>query len=1061
MTNSSPNSPAGYSTDLLSSSALLHDLDWVQRLAFRLCSDHALAEDLRQEAALAVFGQGAPEEGGRRRWLAGVVRNKLRMKRRSDGRRQAREAGAGRGESVAASADVVERAETQRAVTEAVLRLREPYRTTVLHRYFDEWTPTQIARRTETSLDTVKSRLKRGLRELEGDLGGVFGDAEGKSEDGPTAGWFSALLPLAVMESKRRLPLSAAAGLLGATSIPLTTPGWLLMTAKFSLVPLALLALFGLLLLARSSNGEDSPIAVGEPALVPSADAGLGGVPAAKEPDGLRQAALPAPAEDADSQGGPAQLMCELSGHVMDDRGRSLEGAKVALYRGEGEPMATATTGSEGRFSVRAPQQSDPLLELRVEGEWFHASERLEFGGKGWRGRLPLIPGERDIGTIVLAAAGAIEGRVFDASGAPFAGATVTTLEGATTTSAADGTFRLDRVSLGPDTLEVRAEGSPIAEADLTLRASSVADGVEVRLAPTTWLRGRVVDHLGEPVADARVELDPVDRGDISRVRSGADGRFEVPFLWLESAYLRVYAEGFNLWDSEESDQEVAPDSAAIHVELSPASNVEFSVVDAATGQPIERFGIEIRKGAGSEGMQVGGDAVPALQDRPGGRAVAGARDEFDSVVVFAEGYELFQDDVLAGGRTAAGVRAQTVRLQAVEAPKRGSIRGRILRDGAPLANAFVQVDGGIAMGSRMKQLAGRSGDVFLATGSDDPLVRTAADGTFTLDGLEMRLYRIRVHALGSATKELPIVDLGEGLTVDLGDINCSAGGTVRGQVILPPGVSARGLMASVGHGLESVRAPLDDGGGFELKGVPIGDCTVDISSRDGDFEEGAEADVVVTEGQVTDVQIDASGVGVARVRLELDLDGAPAADCRIFFMDADRPETFVAMAFCDENGRVDANLPAAGDVAVCLVESLGDYVRHPATRLQLGAGGEIDESLSFRFGAAQVAVDVARALPADGALAVELFDHHGVLHQRLTLEIEDGEVLDSPGAAYLPARGTSGGFVLDLRRVLEGEWTAKVLAVAIDLEGDLDPSKLQPEVWLEERGVTVSGPGR
>lgn len=1059
MTYSNADSPTGHTTDRLSGGALLRDLDWVQRLAFRLCSDHALAEDLRQEAAMAVLGQGAPQEGGRRRWLAGVVRNKLRMTRRSDGRRQAREAGFARAESDLTGAGVVERAETQRAVTDAVLRLREPYRTTVLHRYFDGWTPTEIAERTETSVDTVKSRLKRGLRELEGDLAGVFGDGE----DGPASGWFSALLPLAVMESKRRALVPAAAGAQGTASVPLTTTGLLLMTAKFSLIPLALLALIGLFLLARSPKDEDSAIATLEPELAQAADEGLGGVPSEKGPDGARRAALPAPAEAADPKADRAPLTCELSGHVMDDRGRTLEGVRVALYRAGDGPLATTATGSDGRFSLSAPQQSDPLLELRIEGEWYHVSERLEFGGMGWRGRLPLTSGPRDVGTIVLAAAGAIEGKVLDANGAPVAGATVTTLGDASTTSAADGTFRLERVSPGPDSLEVRAEGAPIAEADLKLRASSITEGIEVRLPPTTWLRGRVVDRLGEPVAGARVELDPVDRRDISRVRSGADGRFEVPFLWLESAYLRVDAEGFDLWDSEEWDQEFEPDSAAIRVELNPASGVEFSVVDATSGQPIERFGIEVCKGAGSEGMHASGDAVPVPQGRPGGRAVAGARDEYDSVVVSAEGYETFRDDVLADGRNGDGVRTQTVRLLAVEAPTSGSIQGRVLRDGAPLANAFVQYEGGIPMGSRLKRLAGRTGDVFVGAGFDNPLVRTAADGSFTLDGLEMPLYRIHVHALGCAMKELPIVALGEGQTVDLGDIDCSAGGTVRGQVIMPPGVSPKGLVARIGHGLGSIRAPLENGGSFELMRVPTGDHTVHISPRDGDFEDGAEADVVVTDGQVSAVQIDASDVGVARVRLKLDLDGAPATDGRILFMDAEHPETLVAMAFCDEDGRVDAHLPAAGEVVVCLVETLGEYLRHPAARLQLEAGADVEESLSFRFGAARVGVDTARILPPDGALAVELFDSEGVLHQRVTLEIEDHSVLNSASAAFLPARGTSSGFVLDLRRVLAGEWTVKVSVVALDLdlEADLAPSNLQPEVWLNGRSVTVPGPGR
>lgn len=1044
---------------------LAHDLDWVQRLAFRLCSDRALSEDLRQEAALAVLGQGAPEEGGRRRWLAGIVRNKLRMKRRTEARREAREAGVARAESMPVGVDVVERAETQRAVTDAVLRLREPYRTTVLHRYFDQWTPSEIAERTETSIDTVKSRLKRGLLALEADLASVFGDATAapKIGDGAGPGWFSALFPLAVMESKRRAPVSAAFGMQGLASVPLTTAGLLLMLAKCSLLPLGLL---GLLLLTRDLEGVDSPAPAAATATNGLVDVPLPHVSAAKTPDDLRRAALDARTKGTVAQGNTAALACELSGHVMNDRGQSLEGATVALYRGDDERLVAATTGADGRFFLSLPPRSErppetepePLLELRIEAEWFHSSERLEFGGLGWRGRLPLIAGPRDVGTVVLGPASAVAGRVFDADGAPIAGATVTTAGDQSATSKADGSFRIERVVPGPDTLEVRVEGIPIVEATLTLDASSVAAGIEIRMQPKKFLRGRVVDGRGQPVAGARVELDPVNRSDISRTKSGADGHFEMPFLWLESAYLRVNADGYDLWDSEESDQEVSPDSAAIHVELRPSASVEVTVIDAKTAQLIECFGIEVRKGVGSEGMQLGGDAAPPLQDRPGGRAAVEGRNEYDQLVVIAEGYELFRNDLMGRGLNADGVRTQTVRLQPRRAAAFGSIRGRIVRGGVPVANAFLEVEGGILMGARLKQLAGRSGDVFVASGSDSDsrLIQTAADGSFALRSLEWPLYRIRVHAQVSAMQELPIVKLADGADVDLGDIEYVAGGTVRGQVILPPGVSPKGLVASAGYGPGSVRAPLDDGGNFELLHVPAGDQTVDITTRSGDLEEGLEVDVFVTAGRATFVQIDGSGTGVARVRLDLDLDGETADGCRVVFVDADRTETVIAMDLCDGSGRIDTQLPANGDVAVCVMANLGQLVRHPKARLKLEPGANLDLSLRFRFGAATVAVEAAHTLPPDGGLAVELFDVAGVLHQRVVLEIEEGEILDSETATYSSMRGAAGGFELTLHRVLEGEWTVKVSVMALDFRKGIDPSHAQPEVRIEAQRIVV-----
>ena len=61
---------------------------------------------------------------------------------------------------------MVEKAALQRALVEAVLELEEPYRTTVLLRFFEELPQREIARRMQTSTATVNSRLTRALAKL-------------------------------------------------------------------------------------------------------------------------------------------------------------------------------------------------------------------------------------------------------------------------------------------------------------------------------------------------------------------------------------------------------------------------------------------------------------------------------------------------------------------------------------------------------------------------------------------------------------------------------------------------------------------------------------------------------------------------------------------------------------------------------------------------------------------------------------------------------------------------------------------------------------------------------
>ena len=54
----------------------------------------------------------------------------------------------------------------QRRVVDAVMDLREPYKSAVVFRYLDELRPEEIAERLGVPVGTVKSRLKRGLAML-------------------------------------------------------------------------------------------------------------------------------------------------------------------------------------------------------------------------------------------------------------------------------------------------------------------------------------------------------------------------------------------------------------------------------------------------------------------------------------------------------------------------------------------------------------------------------------------------------------------------------------------------------------------------------------------------------------------------------------------------------------------------------------------------------------------------------------------------------------------------------------------------------------------------------
>jgi len=146
---------------------LLAHRAWVRALASTLAQP-ADADDLEQEAWLAAL-ERSPGDIAPTAWLATVLRRAAAKMRRTVFRRAARERAAARHEG-APDADLVARAETHERVVHAVLALPEPYRSAILLRYFEGLSPTEIASRTATPIDTVKARLRRALARLRADM---------------------------------------------------------------------------------------------------------------------------------------------------------------------------------------------------------------------------------------------------------------------------------------------------------------------------------------------------------------------------------------------------------------------------------------------------------------------------------------------------------------------------------------------------------------------------------------------------------------------------------------------------------------------------------------------------------------------------------------------------------------------------------------------------------------------------------------------------------------------------------------------------------------------------
>ena len=211
---------------------LLSQMSWVRSLARSLVDDPHAADDLCQETYLAALESPPANHRSPRGWLRVVLRNFLLQDARGDERRRRREEYAARREVTSATSELVERVAVQKQVAEAVLELEEPYRSTIILRYFEELPPRKIAARTEVPVSTVKTRLDRGLKQLRDKLTRVHGER---------GTWMLALLPLT---TKPASPV-------------LITLGAVLMNSKLKLAIVALIVILAGILTWNGFSGDD------------------------------------------------------------------------------------------------------------------------------------------------------------------------------------------------------------------------------------------------------------------------------------------------------------------------------------------------------------------------------------------------------------------------------------------------------------------------------------------------------------------------------------------------------------------------------------------------------------------------------------------------------------------------------------------------------------------------------------------------------------------------------------------------------------------------------------
>ncbi|MDX2089848.1 MAG: sigma-70 family RNA polymerase sigma factor [Kofleriaceae bacterium] len=1020
---------------------LLAHTDWLHQLARALVGD-AAAGDVVQDTFEIALARPPKREGPLRPWLGGVARNVARMATRGRVRRERREEASVPAAEVPTPEELVARVQLQQRVASIVLSLHEPLRSTLLLRFFEGLTSSEIARAQAIPAATVRSRLKDALDRVRATL-----DEEHR---GNRRAWTVLLVsPVALPSGSAAL----AGGMLVKTSlkvlIALVIAAVLVVGARFA-------GLWG------GSNDEvaQKPAPAAKPA-APSKHAAP--VPTPAVAAALREV----PAFHDDDPKGPLRL----EGQVIDDKDAPVAGAFVAI---DTNPPRVVETEADGGFVFEELIPRDYRLEATA-GDGYAGPARLRLDEKP------------EPVTLRLHRAGTLEVSVTaKRGGAPVKGAEVelrATLVWKAITDA-NGVATLRGVGATWAPLAVRANG--FAPAALMLNTSGeAAERVAVSLAGGAPISGQIVDEGGKPVGGARVvatsasEPLPVIDPRRDAVLAGRDGTFTIPSVAAGTWRITATHGDFAPQTSVPLTVDGEHAKTGINLVLVGGGEVRGVVKDKA-GNPVPAADVRVV----ARGYVFWRSRRQTFTDASGAFAISGLeRREVELVAQHESGASaIVPVDLVANrtqelalvldvGGTIAGTVVDTAGApigdaQVVAEPDwnggtsdraawsvrgiqeavtdqggafrfpglpAGSYRVRAARPGTP--EAALSLSPGVvakpdtapikivvrADGTLTGKLALADGKVpalaFLALGDTHPIAVSTKDGAFELTGAAgTHVLTISGPGFVQARKE---VTISEGTNTDAGTLTLAAGRSIAGHVVDANGapvakatVAAGTLLTGGGNELyikdESIGAKdteTDDEGRFVLDGFPPAAITL-VAGKEGVGRSASVRMPPSTESATLDLVLaPTTGIGGKITR-----NGAPLADTVVIATPVGASaQNFFVVTGPDGTFVLDALAPGA-------------YVVFP----MLGGGGNRPKDMYVRRAdvaigkRAEVAIDTS---PGTGSLAVSVKSDKGTpvaMAQVIAIaaaispqtpdELQDGTRIPSDQVVPVYVRGAMGG---------------------------------------------------
>ncbi|MCC7015243.1 MAG: sigma-70 family RNA polymerase sigma factor [Planctomycetes bacterium] len=942
---------------------LLAEADWLSALARQLVRDASQAEDLAQETWIAALKHPPERSRPLRPWLARVARNFARMRRRSESARTLRELGRTASDELPGPAELSARLEGQRLLIEALGRLREPLRSTVLLAYFEHRTSDEIGRRQGVSPSTVRTRLAAALDELRSELDRSHGLE--RSQEQRRAAWVLALTPLS-----RARPIAPVATLAA-------WQGALVMSTLLKWGSAAALLVATAYLLTRNAEpgGVTAALAPSEPQAVEFV-ALAGDSPDAREALEVGSGAPGESAAEAAASPEPA-TSARVEARVVDASGAPLARIELATNLDAYHAAASALSGRDGRIALEVA-----LTRPRAE---------LEFvlRGTGWATQHSsgtATAGEvLQLGTLVLAPGGDVTGRVLDSQGRAIEGAAVglddfdgpeservsSSLRHASAfapdavRSAADGQFVVRGVPTGLRRLvATHDEFHETASAPFEVRAGMESRGVELRMGAlddSESISGVVLAPDGAPLpfASVRYTYSSWTGSGMGSSNTDARGRFRITPK-RDAEFELCASDGSGKFGPVEL-RGVELGTHGLELRLTEPARLELRV-RARDGRAIERFSATASDPEhGSFGGMVG--EGPHEQ----GRATLAPTLAHYVVEVRAPGYALATVGPFETPPQAA--------VEVVLEPMPG-LRGRVLFEGRGLAQVELE-------------LYARGADRYLVNGFEtrfdpDLLERATSDddGAFAFTArADGDLVVLATHD-GLALAELDVDDFRAAQGRDSLELQMTRGGTLEVELRAARGVDAAGTLVgfSRGDGQAFTRRVAGAGlitvpqltpGAWEVRVVdheisPNSRSTAAMPQR-GD--RAAPWNCNVADGLATHHVID---LGAARnpatLAVRARVDGAPAKGWRVEL----HPSSLSASlpgdpsALLDLEGHAQLESPFTGP-AVAVFTAIGDaldgvrIVRH----VELAPG---ENALELELATAKVRVSHAQFDPDERA---------------------------------------------------------------------------------------------